>query len=523
MRRNLWVILTALWLASAAGAALDLGEIGVGARPLSLGKAFVGLADDASAIFVNPAGLSRSNQLNLLSMSGSMLGDVNYLLLGASDLSPVGKLGIGFLNASVGGIPLTTITGSGSTAAISQYGTTDYSSSIIYFSYGSKLSRFLKGGAGGNVSLGASLKYFTQGFSGGGTPMQDAVGMGMDADLGLLVDANRWVSLGLTLQNCLPSSFGGRFIWQKNTVTEGIPLVVNAGAEFKMIGLSALQRSETQKLDLLFGYEKSFSQNRPAVCHFGVEYWPMEIIALRGGVDQKPKATEAGVGIDNNLTAGVGLFFNGVTFDYAFHQYGELSENTTHFFSLGFRGIEKAREIIKKRGERQNPTVPLPEVVPKPSTKSFNDVPDDYWARKPIEYLSTLGIMGGYENGSFKPTEEITRGEFVKIAAAARGVQPEAVANPDKPITRAEAAKIVSKYSGLYKKPKLQKKAYADIEKDHWASPAIAATKETGMFEYIGDRGFGPNMYLTRAEAAEIISKTPMVKARIDDLLSGGK
>lgn len=345
----------------------------------------------------------------------------------------------------------------------------------------------------------------------------------MDADLGLLVDANRWVSLGLTLQNCLPASFGGRFVWQKNAITEGIPLVVNAGAEFKMIGLSALQRSETQKLDLLFGYEKSFNQNRPAVSHFGVEYWPMEIIALRGGVDQKPKATESGIGIDNNLTAGVGLFFGGVTFDYAYHQYGELSENTTHFFSLGFRGTEKAREIIKKRGERQNPTVPLPEIVPKPSTKSFIDVPEDYWARKPIEYLSTLGIMDGYEDGTFRPTIEITRREFIKDVAAAKGVPPPAVADPDKPITRAEAARIIAKYSNLYIKPKLQKKTYADVEKDHWAAPAIAATKSTGVFEYVGDRGFGPNMYLTRAEAAEIISKTPMMKARIDELLSGGK
>ena len=43
-------------ICSAAYAALDLTEIGVGARPLGMGKAYVGLADDASAIFFNPAG-----------------------------------------------------------------------------------------------------------------------------------------------------------------------------------------------------------------------------------------------------------------------------------------------------------------------------------------------------------------------------------------------------------------------------------------------------------------------------------
>jgi len=43
----------------------DLGEVGVGARPLSLGKAYVGYAQDASAIFLNPAGLAEIPKLSL--------------------------------------------------------------------------------------------------------------------------------------------------------------------------------------------------------------------------------------------------------------------------------------------------------------------------------------------------------------------------------------------------------------------------------------------------------------------------
>ncbi|MBU0567282.1 hypothetical protein KJ693_09645 [bacterium] len=40
-------------------------KIGVGARALGMGGAFVGLADDASALYWNPAGTSQLNQKEL--------------------------------------------------------------------------------------------------------------------------------------------------------------------------------------------------------------------------------------------------------------------------------------------------------------------------------------------------------------------------------------------------------------------------------------------------------------------------
>ena len=538
-------------------AALDLSEIGVGARPLGMGKAYVGLADDTSAIFLNPAGLSRNDNLNLMSMSGSLLGDVNYIVLGASDISPMGKFGFGFINAAVGGIPLTAVTGSGSTAAVVQTGLTDYNSSLIVFSYGSKLSRFLKNGAGSNVALGVNLKYFLQGFSGGGASMQDTRGGGMDADLGFLWDVNRWMTMGLNFQNFLPESFGGKFVWQKNDVTEGIPMVTRFGGRFKILGPSGLRLSAEQKFDLMIDSENISAQNRPVVMHAGVEYYPFEMLCLRAGLDQKPRATEAGTGVDNNMTAGVGIVVGGCTFDYAYHQFGDLSENTTHFFSIGYRGEEKASEKAKQRVERRKPTIPLAEVAPTPQLKSFADVPANYWAQKPIIYLATLGIMDGYEDNTFRPTKEMTRGELAVLLVKAKGFSvgsevkvkfkdvplqsyeapyislavertyisgyPDGSFRPAKRVTRAEAATILARFSGLYMKTKVKERVFPDIPPKHWASPAIAATKEIGLFEYLSGKGFGPNMYITRAEAAELISKTQFAKDKIEDLISGEK
>jgi hypothetical protein len=560
----IWILILGLWLLlpSFAFAALDLGEIGVGARPLGLGSAFVGAADDASAIFTNPAGLSRNDGLDVMSMSGAMLGDVNYLLLGAADLSPLGKFGFGYVNAAVGSIPLTALVGNGPSQEASQYGTADYGSNQLIFAYGSKFSRFLRNGAGDNLAIGASLKIFSQGFtggavppSGGANPLNDATGSGMDADLGLLWTVRGWANLGLVFQNCLPESFGGKFMWQKNSVVEGIPAVTRLGGQFHLLGPSPALRANDKTLDLMVDYQNNDSLGRPATWHLGLEYQPLDQLFLRCGLDQKPKAAESGVGVDNNLAFGVGIIFAGFSFDYAYHQFGDLSENSSHFFSLGYRGEDKPARARSARSEKNRSGIPQIEIVSKPFLKTFRDVPENYWAYKPIQYIATLGYLGGFADGTFKPTREITRGELAVLLIKTRGFSvsqefsgqfndvspqsaeapyislavskkylsgfPDKTFQPDKRVTRAEAAVTLARFAGLTVKAKLEQKPYLDIPVKHWAAPAIAAAKQAGLFEYIAGKSFGPDLYLTRAEAAEIISKTSFAKQQIEKLISG--
>ncbi|MFH1684132.1 MAG: S-layer homology domain-containing protein [Candidatus Margulisiibacteriota bacterium] len=555
MRKFLVVSCLLLVVSCSAWALVDLGEVGVGARVLGMGKASVSGMDDASSIFTNPAAVTLNPNLNIISMSGSILTDVGYLTVGAVDNSPWGRIGIGYVNASVGGIPITTITGTGSTAAVSWEGNTDYSSSIIYFTYGTNLSRFLWGNFDA-ISFGASLKYFLQGFSGGGTSMQEAVGNGLDADVGFVWDVKPWARLGATFNNCLPFQYGGKFTWQKNSEEESIPMATRLGGSFKIFGESALFAKKDQALDLNLEYENGRGANRPVVWHTGLEFWPIEMVALRLGIDQKATATTTGVGVDNNLTAGVGLVYLGFTFDYAYHQLGDVAENTTHFFSLGYRGPEeKIKEAIKDKFVIKESVVPLAEVAPKPMLKTFSDVAAGYWASKPIEYLATLGIMGGYPDKTFRPQRALTRGELATLLVKAKGFNvqgesknvfrdvsskswvapyvkvavdrgyvkgyPNGTFQPNRKITRAEAATVFAKFAGLYVKPKIQSNVFSDVKKGHWAAPAIAAGKNIGLYEYLAGKGFGPNEYLTRAEAAEILSKTPFIKEDIKKLISG--
>lgn len=542
-----------LALGGLAEALVDIGDIGVGARVLGIGKASVGGLDDASAIFTNPAGLILNSNFNFTSMSGTLLGDIKYLMVGASDNIPIGRFGVGYLNASVVGIPITTLTGTGSTAAVSWEGNTDYGSSIVFFTYGTKLGRIFRGRLD-NISLGASLKYFMQGFSGGGTSLQDAVGTGMDMDLGLTAQVNNWARLGLAFNNCLPASAGGKFNWTKNSVQESIPLAIRAGGVFNLIGPDAIGQNEKQRLNMMLEYETGRGSGRPTLWHTGLEYSPMELLSIRAGIDQKPTATESGgVSVDNNLTAGLGLKFAGFTFDYAYHQFGDLTENTTHFFSLGYVGLDQKRD--KKKAEEKKGNVPAVEVAPKPKLVAFNDVNEEYWAKKPIEYLATLGIMGGYPDKTFRPAKPITRGELAALLVKAKGFEtagqqvevfndvkksdwvapyvavavahdyvsgyPDGTFKPDRKITRAEAAAVMAKFSGLFVKPKVQQSVFPDVKRSHWAAPAIAADKDAGLFEYLSGKDFDPGNYVTRAEVAEILSKTPTVKEKIKDFIAG--
>jgi hypothetical protein len=59
-----------------------------------------------------------------------------------------------------------------------------------------------------------------------------------------------------------------------------------------------------------------------------------------------------------------------------------------------------------------------------PATPSFKDVPKDYWAYKYIEYAKTKGIVGGYPDGTYHPTEKVTRDQLAVYVARAMVAYP---------------------------------------------------------------------------------------------------
>ncbi|MFH1387089.1 MAG: S-layer homology domain-containing protein [bacterium] len=188
---------------------------------------------------------------------------------------------------------------------------------------------------------------------------------------------------------------------------------------------------------------------------------------------------------------------------------------------------------------------------------AFDDVPNNFWANGPIEYLATMGILKGYPDGEFKPERYLTRAEFAAILERTR-VYPtgEVVAPfPDVPahhwahsliadsakaglvvgypsgmfvvngnITRAESVAVIARFDRLPLISGDVTTGFTDVRPRYWAAPVILAAKEAGVLNYLKEsQKFEPYRKISRAEAAEMTAKTTFGKVAITWLLSFGE
>jgi hypothetical protein len=535
--------------ADVTGSVTDPSDIGVGARPLALGKAYVGLSDDANGIFINPAGLAGIQNVKLTSMSGQLLNDISYVVIGGANPTKYGVFGLGYTTVNLPNIPVTQTSGSGTTETVINVGSTNYYSSVLTLSYSNVLSKIDYFKDFDNVTYGVNLKYFMQGFSGGGSALRGANGAGFDMDLGMQYKPIKALTLGLSAINILPASLGGKFTWDKDGVEENIPAVLKTGFAAKLFGKDSFYGG---KQDVFFDTDMDsyLTQDRQSVFHAGVEWWPISIMALRVGLDQKPRGAEDINGVDNNYAAGLGLKFNGFTFDYCYHQYSDLTENTTHFFSIGYVGEDEK----PKPARVTKPIIPV--LVPSVSLETFSDVPKGFWAKSPIEFMATLGVMDGNKDGKFKPADPVSRAELSSMLVKLKGYEandvtsdpfpdvkkdywaakyikaasfmnfmstyPDGTFKPEKNITRVEGAVILSRFTDAAEPAGLTKDPFVDVSQKHWAAKSIAATQSYGLLDYLIGKKFEPDKELTRAEVAELLSKTSYGKVRIRQFLKSG-
>ena len=47
--------------------------------------------------------------------------------------------------------------------------------------------------------------------------------------------------------------------------------------------------------------------------------------------------------------------------------------------------------------------------------KTYPDVPKDAWYTRAVEFVTEAGLMQGYEDGSFRPNDSLTRAEAATI------------------------------------------------------------------------------------------------------------
>lgn len=278
---------------SVAGLANPLDNSGISARAVGMGWAFVGVADDSSALFWNPAGLGDLKNPEVALHHNSWLAGI--IQETAVVALPMGNLGgFGFSGNYVNYGTLSGYDTSGT--QISDYTPTRYGFSL---GWGKEILE--------DLSAGVALKGFMQ-------SIDDISYSGLSVDLGGLWCPTKnlrvgaaFTNLGTTVEGYAQASamrLGGsyRFDFSRNN-----HLLLAASAALEPQGVNRLQVGAE---DVIFSF-----------------------LALRVGY----QANLADSQIKNltGLTAGIGVMFEGFGLDYAYLPYGDL--DTAHRISLSYK------------------------------------------------------------------------------------------------------------------------------------------------------------------------------------------
>ncbi len=170
---------------------------------------------------------------------------------------------------------------------------------------------------------------------------------------------------------------------------------------------------------------------------------------------------------------------------------------------------------------------------------NFSDV-NGHWAETNIKGFIAKGYINGYPDGTFRPDNSITRAEFVKIFNKqfnltnrsgkafndtvyhwAKNEIDIAVTNgvcsgisstefaPDQPITREQAAKMISNYKKISDTYHDKLNRYSDFWRvSNWAKDAVEGVLESGyMNGYSEDNTYRPINNITRAEAVVTLTR----------------
>ena len=167
---------------------------------------------------------------------------------------------------------------------------------------------------------------------------------------------------------------------------------------------------------------------------------------------------------------------------------------------------------------------------------SYTDVYASSWEYQAVGILGGNGIISGYEDGSYKGNNPITRAEFAKLIVAAFNVTAPLSSfddvsdsdwfcpyvqlaggsgivtgyngkfNPNSYITREDAAVIIYRTAALAGKEYTGSASFADsIDISVYAMTAVRGLGDAGIINGDNNFRFNPESNLTRSEAAQLL------------------
>lgn len=325
MKKMFVVLMLVVFTASMATAAA-LDNTHMGTKAYAMGKAFTGLADDASAVFYNPAGLAFQKEgVNGQGYFMPLFTDLSYSAGGATSTSDAQvNFGGGFVSWRKGktafGLGVYIPYGGGSYKYEGFLGSTttiEQSLGLVAFG-GSMAIQFSP-----KVSLGISLTgyagMYSFKYSAGSVVAneQDISGIAaVGGNIGVLIKPNDKVQMGLTVKLPVRITVDGTTTTPTNTYSTSaelrLPFYLTAGvavkpndkltltfdvnyAFYSTMGkyrfINVVNETNSSVQDVSTGYTDAM------YFAVGAEFKPMKRLALRGGVTFTPHATE-----DNGLS-----------------------------------------------------------------------------------------------------------------------------------------------------------------------------------------------------------------------------
>jgi hypothetical protein len=125
-------------------------------------------------------------------------------------------------------------------------------------------------------------------------------------------------------------------------------------------------------------------------------------------------------------------------------------------------------------------------VITKPdwSQVTFSDI-NNTFAKQYIAKLAALGIINWYEDGTFRPENNASRAEYLKIVLRAMWVN--------------------------YDDADVSKLTFKDVSKDSWIAKVVVKASELGMIDS-SNTNFRPNDSVTRAEAMKMLLNSASIE-----------
>jgi len=270
----LLLVLSAVVLADGIGA-FSAFKNGIGARALAMGGAFVAVADDATAVCWNPAGLAQLTDTRLSGMSTDLFGlGITHQYVGATTSFANLGIGLGWERAAIDG---QVVDGSGGLGA-----SFTWTEQAIVGSLATNVMDI--------AMAGANVKYYLAD-SGLG---DSASGFGFD--LGLLVSLGDMFVIGVNAKDLAGSSIA----WDGGA-TDVISGLYTAGLAMKLADDM-----------LVLAADVDFSGSALGDTHVGVEFNVIDELALRGGVVLTDNFQ------DYYFTVGAGINVAGLYVDMAY-------------------------------------------------------------------------------------------------------------------------------------------------------------------------------------------------------------